>query len=712
MAETRGSRDLFLLVRLAELLDVPCDRATALRHLEASRFEHPVDTGEGEPAFALAARRAGMRVAPFNEKLEDALGRATPQTPIAARMRGTQHSRWAVVLDSRGLQVQALLNPEEQPRWMSRGELADYLGLADVDHESIDWLMVHASSPCQPAVVPQGSSSIPPFQRLTAILRPDRSDLWAIVVFAIAIGGLLLATPVAVQALVNFVAFGGAITPVIVLALMLAVGLGFAAVLSGLQAWIVEILQRRIFVRMVSDLAHRLPRVNRVTRDRFYGPEMVNRFFDVITVQKMSSLLLLDGLSVMLGVIIGLVVLAFYHPILLAFDLLIIVAVAGIVFLLGRRGVRTAISESRTKYAVAGWFEDIARNPMTFKAPAARDFIMHRSDELARDYVQARKQHYRVLFRQIIGMLFLQVAASVALLGIGGALVIRGELTLGQLVASELIVTYVVGSIAKMGKHFESFYDLMAAVDKLGNLLDLPLERSTGDAWSAVTPSESRGASVRLSDVSFATPFGKSIFQRVSLDIQPGERVSISGSSGLGKSTFVEMLYGTLDPKDGYIEVDGMDVRTVRLEALRDRVAVLNDSEVFEGSILDNVVLGRALSAEQVNDALRAVGLLDVCAGFPDGLRTKMTSKGAPLSGGQIQKLMVARAIVGQPRLLVIDGLLDTMSAASLAPLLDVLTAPSAPWTLILVSNRDEVIDRCDRVIDLPDAVSSERRAV
>ena len=291
-------------------------------------------------------------------------------------------------------------------------------------------------------------------------------------------------------------------------------------------------------------------------------------------------------------------------------------------------------------------------------------------------------------------------------------MVIRGELTLGQLVASELIVTYVVGSIAKMGKHFESFYDLMAAVDKLGNLLDLPLERSTGDAWSAVTPSESRGASVRLSDVSFATPFGKSIFQRVSLDIQPGERVSISGSSGLGKSTFVEMLYGTLDPKDGYIEVDGMDVRTVRLEALRDRVAVLNDSEVFEGSILDNVVLGRALSAEQVNDALRAVGLLDVCAGFPDGLRTKMTSKGAPLSGGQIQKLMVARAIVGQPRLLVIDGLLDTMSAASLAPLLDVLTAPSAPWTLILVSNRDEVIDRCDRVIDLPDAVSSERRAV
>ncbi|MEM6704709.1 MAG: ATP-binding cassette domain-containing protein [Acidobacteriota bacterium] len=706
MSDRTESKDVLLLVRLTELLELSCDRATALRHVEAAQRE--VDSRR--EAFALAAQRANLRVTPFEASLDEAVKNASRETPIVAQALGSE-KHWAVLLDRRGSKLLALLDPDDEPRWMPTEELETHLYPADGNGE-VDWLYVHSAVPVAAAESPKAGEPTPPLARLMGILRPDRSDLWAVVVFSIVIGGLLLATPIAVQALVNFVAFGGAVAPVFVLALMLAVGLGFAAMLSALQAWIVEILQRRVFVRMVSDLSHRLPRVHQSTFDKSYGPELVNRFFDVITVQKMSSMLLLDGLGVVLGVVIGMIVLAFYHPILLAFDLLIILAVIGIVFLLGRTGIQSAIKESKSKYAVASWLEDIARSPTTFKMPAARDFVVHRSDELARNYVHARRTHYRVLFRQIIGMLGLQVAASVALLGLGGVLVIRGELTLGQLVASELIVTYVVSSIAQMGKHFESFYDLMAATDKLGNLLDLELERPTGDAWSMPAQRSGRGAELCLQGVDFFSRSGREHFDGFSIDIAPGERVGFTGPSGFGKSTLLEMLYGNFEPEAGLLEIDGVDVRSLRLEALRERVALISSTnEVFEGSVLDNILLGRSVPPENLHETLKKVGLTDALAALPEGVRTRLTQSGVPLSDGEIHRLMIARSIVGAPRLLMVDALLDGMSERSLDSMLDLLTDREAPWTLLLVSNRDEVLKRCDRVIDFSHVAELERSA-
>ncbi|ANM32391.1 hypothetical protein ABI59_20515 [Acidobacteria bacterium Mor1] len=541
-----------------------------------------------------------------------------------------------------------------------------------------------------------------------AIVRPDRQDLWAVVIFSAFIGAMLLATPIAVQALVNFVAFGGAMAPVLVLAALLAVGLGFAATLGALQAFAVELLQRRIFVRMVTDLSHRLPRVHRSTYDRAYGPELVNRFFDVITVQKMSSLLLLDGIGVVLGVLIGLLVLAFYHPLLLLFDLILIGIMFFIVFFMGRSGIKSAIGESKTKYAMASWLEDVARSPITFKNPAAREYVLQRSDELARSYVRARRDHYRVLFRQIVAMLGLQVLASVALLGIGGALVIRGELTLGQLVAAELIVTYVVGSIAKMGKHFESFYDLMAAVDKLGNLLDLRLERTSGDSWSRPESLDQRGAEIRIRDVALHGNNRRTLIEDLSLDIEPGQRIGIKGPSGSGKSRLIEMLFGAVIPEKGSVEIDGIDLRGFRLETLRTQVAMVSEPEVFEGTIRENVLLGRALAAEDLHDALRRTGLLRTFTTLPDGLDTRLTSKGRPLSQGQILRLMLSRAISQQPRLLLIDGTLEGMSPKGVERALNALCDTPCPWTLVIVSNRPEVLERCDRVIDLNGAMTTE----
>lgn len=543
-----------------------------------------------------------------------------------------------------------------------------------------------------------------PFDRLIALLRPERADIWSVVLYSIGVGALTLAVPVAVQMLVNTVAFGSLLQPLFVLTILLFCGLSIAAALRALQTYVLEIIQRRIFVRVVSDLAHRLPRVRVNAFDRSHGPELVNRFFDVLTVQKVSAQLLLDGLAIVLQASIGMIVLAFYHPILLAFDVVLLALLVFIVFVLGRRAITTSIEESYAKYEIAGWLEEMARHPLAFKLGGGPQYALERAEILARNYIKARGRHFSILFRQTVGALTLQAVASTALLGIGGWLVIDGKLTLGQLVAAELIVTAVVASFAKLGKQLESFYDLMAAVEKLGHLLELPTERKGGLSRQAGdTPS-----GVLIDDITFAYDGASPAIQGLSMQIRPGERVGIVGPNGSGKSTLVELLFGMRVPNRGRIELDGVDLRDFRLDDLRQRVAIVQGFEMFDGSILDNIRLGREeITHDQVREALAAVDLLEEVLDMPDGLNTTLTTGGAPLSSGQARRLQIARAIVGRPQLLIIDESLEDIEVTPRRKVLSTLLDRQAPWTLIVVSHGEDVLARMDRIIKLGPATAS-----
>ena len=383
--------------------------------------------------------------------------------------------------------------------WYNIRRLRKTLGLhAATDHRR--WVIGQAAFGCAPAsqsAADQGAGDqdardhgavdhgaddhgarehVSPLARLLGIIRPEKHDIWVILVFSLVVGVLALASPIAVEALVNTVAFGQYLQPVIVLAIILFTFLAFAAAIRGLIVYVVEIIQRRLFVRVVEDLAYRLPRVQQQAFDREYGPELVNRFFDVVTVQKVVATLLLDGIAIVLQTAIGMAVLAFYHPFLLGFNLVLLFSIGFVVFGLGQGAVTTAVKESVSKYAVGAWLQELTRSPTAFKLHGGSQFALDRADQLAIDWLIARRDHFRILMRQILFALGLQAVAATALLGLGGWLVIQGELTLGQLVAAELIVMVIVGSFAKIGKHLESFYDLLASVNKLGHLFDLPTE--------------------------------------------------------------------------------------------------------------------------------------------------------------------------------------------------------------------------------------------
>lgn len=540
-----------------------------------------------------------------------------------------------------------------------------------------------------------------PMQRLRSFFRPDKGDLFAIFAFAVAMGVLLLATPIAVQALVNFVALGGAIPPLIVVTGLLFLGLVIAGLLAGFQAWVVELLQRRLFARVVADLAARLPRVTFETFDQRNGPELVNRFFDIITIQKTASTLLLDGLNLVLTVTVGLVLLAFYHPLLLAFDILLIGAIALIVLGPMKRGVRTAIAESYAKHDVAAWLEEIVRHPTLFRSAGARTWLFNRSDEVVSRYLDRRAEHYRVLLGQIISALTLHVFASTLLLGIGGFLVINGSLSLGQLVAAELVVTMVVGSVSKLGKQLENYYDLMASADKVGYLLDLPTE-SVGGERPIPPGAPAAGASLQLRDVSAGVGGEPSLFTGLSIDVAAGTRLGIRGDEGSGKKLLAEILWGLREPRSGVILLDGRNLADLSNESVRASVCLLDDDGVLRGSVRDNVRMDRIFVGDDaVRAALRAVGVLSRIEELPHGLDTELGPEGFPLSPSQVRCLQAARAIVGGPRLIVVtDGFLPA-DREERAALLDALLREDAPWTTVLLSSSEEVLQRCDEVLDL-----------
>lgn len=543
------------------------------------------------------------------------------------------------------------------------------------------------------------------FRRLVHLLRIEKQGLYVVLVYALGIGLASLAAPVGVQMLVGAIAFGGLVQPIVVLACLVLVGLAFAASLRAAQAWVVERIQQRLFVRVASDLAGRLPRVRLSSLEAEHGPEVVNRFFDVVTLQKGAAMLLLDGVFVTLQVLVGGALLALYHPALLGFAAALLVAIVAILLGLGGRGAPTSIAESKAKYALVAWFEEVARHPSLFHDACGARYAQARSEALARDYVEKRKKHFRIVFRQSVAFLALQAVATAALLGIGGFLVLGGKLTLGQLVAAELILTAVVAGFAKFGKYIETYYDLVAAVDKLGQLVDLPLERE-GDGK---LPSAEGPLGFHLAGVEFAHGPSADGLAPLTLHVRPGDRVAIVGPSGSGKSTLVDLVYGFREPTRGHVEIDGLPLRDLALRDVRERIAMVREPAIFEGTVLENVVMGReSLALEDVRVALEAVGLWEEITALPEGLGTALATNGANLSRGQARRLTIARAIAARPGCLLLDEALDELDPTVRDGILDRILAPTRPWTVLVATNDDAVTRACARQVRLTRAERSD----
>lgn len=684
--------------RLLELLASAACRELSPRAADAAAaFGQAASDSEADwkDLVRRAARHAGMHVAAFMVEGIDELERLRELGTPAVTKIG---ERWLLLTGARGPMLELIVLDElgEQPRLMRPAALLEWL----VEHTSVGlpmpWLAVEPRLLLAP--IEQAKS---PMRRLLEFARLERGDLGVVVVHAVAIGVATLAVPIAGQALVNTVASSALLQPLVVLGLLLLMVLGFVASLRVSQAIVVERMQQRLFVRLALDLARRLPRLAPSAREHYSGPELVNRFFDVVNLQKSAAALLLDGTALALQILVGLLLLGFYHPWLLAFDIALILGI-GAVLVAGRGAMASSLAESKHKYAMAAWLEDVAGAPLRFADAHSRELADVRAELLAREWLGARGKHFQRLLRQLVGGIGLQVVATVGLLTIGGWLVIARQLTLGQLVAAELVVAAIGAGLGKLGKHLESFYDAATAAAKLGKLLDLPLEPGGGEPL----PRSEGPMAVELRDRAGA----------VLLSLPPGGRLGLVGCTTT-HADLLDCLYGLGPggsgrwagprPEDGLASpasvvarLDGHELSRLELESLREQVKLVRGAELVAGTVLDNLD-GRRIASEgdDLSPLLELVGLRERLYGLEHGLETGLLPDASPLDRTDARRLALVRALLARPRLLLIDRGLDGLGLATgqRAALLDWLFDDRRPWSLIVASEDPQLLSRCDQ---------------
>lgn len=678
------------------LFDVLLSEMGSSAHEKGLRHDHELSSVNLLEGLTETAALLGLDIKECLLSCEQAVGGSGNLTPLIKLL---ENGEWLVISGfSRGrIKITIINEAEVNRRLVNLNELQTLL--QTTPERLLEWFAVELKSPIE-ASSHHGEHHMPPLQRLVAMIKVEKKDLWRVVLLAGASGLLSLATPAAVQSLVNTVALGGMMQPLTVLSFMLFIFLTFYGAVSILQSYIVELIQRRVFVRMAADLAYRLPRVKWSVYDEKNGAELVNRFFDVLTVQKAGAFLVLEGFAMALQSAIGLFVLAGYHPILMLFDALVVGWLVIVIFIQGRKGVGTSINESLAKYEVIAWLETLARNGQMFKFSGGPELAKERTDKLAYDYLNSRKTHYRILLKQHISLYGLYAVAGTTLLAVGGLLVMEGQLSLGQLVAAELIVSGVLLSFSKLNKQLESYYDLMAGVDKLGHLLDLPVERESGE-----TMTESGPVTIAVHDLAYAYASGHLPIQHLSFSIRAGETVALTGKLGSGKSTLADLLTGLRQPQKGRIEINQLDLREIKLESLRKQIAVIGHNEIIEESILENIRLGRPeITVTQVRSLLSRLRLMPEITQFPAGLHTQLSPTGSPLSSSQVKHLMIARAVISNPGLLIIDGLLDDWHNFGSSEAKQILFSEDAPWTLLILTSSESVMQLCQRIINLQPA--------
>ena len=644
--------------------------------------------GEWTSRLKRALPVLGLRTHWLHGSADMVLKEARPDLPLVTWLEDPTGGRWVMVWGRRLGRVRVTtIGWGDKSLWIDP--------VSAFGKERRTWARILPVLPAAPLSATQGQPKSP-IRRLWALMRAEQDDIGVVVVLAVAIGVLSLATPLAIQLLINWLAFGALLQPIITLGIGLMLCLTLVGVLRAAQRHAVEIVQRRILARTVADLSARLARVRIESFDKNYGPELANRFFDVLTLQKAASTLLLDGLAAALQATVGLLVLALYHPLLLVFDMVVVAMVAAVLIPLARGAQASAIVESKKKYAIAAWLEELARSPLAFKF-AGPYLAESRTDRLTHQYLEARETHFSVFFRQYLGMQLIAMVIPAALLVMTGWLVLRGQLTLGQLVAAEFIVTTALMGVAKFIEKLETVYDLLAGVDKLGNLFDLPLENTHGAPTSDTKPA----AAFRLDEVSFAFPGMGQVLTNVSLSVAPGKTVAIYGAHGSGKSVLGEIMVGARRPLGGMVLRDGVPAESFRPSDLYQETVLLRADGIIAGSVRDNLTLGRSVPDSELWALLESLNLAAVVRKLDGGLDATLMPHGRPLSDIQCRALLVTRALVLRPRLIVVDGVLDGLPSSTGDAWLTALFQPAAPWTLILLTADAPLAASCTDIFEL-----------
>ncbi|MGC6431042.1 MAG: peptidase domain-containing ABC transporter [Jejuia sp.] len=538
-----------------------------------------------------------------------------------------------------------------------------------------------------------------PWRRLLGLLQLEKRDILQVFYYAIFTGVVALSLPLGIQAIINLIQGAQISTSWVILVIIVTLGVAFQGSLQLMQLRIIETIQQRIFMRSSFELAYRFPKIKMSELRNYYPPELANRFFDTLTIQKSLSKILIDVPTAVLQIVFALILLAFYHPFFIIFGLLLLMLIFIVFKFTAVRGLETSLKESKNKYKVAHWIQEIARSVISFKLSGRTSLGVNKNDELVSGYLKARESHFRVLILQFIQMISFKVIVTASLLFIGGALVLNQEMNIGQFVAAEIIILLVIASVEKLILGLESFYDTLTSLEKIGQIVDKDLESQTGEQLQLT-----KGLSIELENVSYGVNNrDKHILRNISFQVNTKSRTLIKGESGSGKSTLLRLLSGVIEPTSGTVYVNDMSINSLHLNFFRSQLGLsLSDETPFEGTIRDNLTFSnKEITDDNIHEVMEVVGLKNFLKEQPDGLNTILYPDGKQLSYTLSKKLVLARAILKAPKILILEDALDRFNKSETEAIIDYLTDVNKPWGLVVVSSSDAWITKCSNIITL-----------
>jgi ABC-type bacteriocin/lantibiotic exporter with double-glycine peptidase domain len=573
------------------------------------------------------------------------------------------------------------------------------------DHSgNVEVFVLHSYRPLASEYTYEGDpqpEAISPVRRFFRLLSTEKRDIIYILFYSVVIGFTALILPIGIQNTVELVSGGVFFSSIYVLIAAVILGVLFTGILQIVQISLVEYLQRRVFAKAALEFAFRIPRIRMESILNNYAPELVNRFFDVITLQKGLPKLLIDITASGIQILFGLILLSLYHPFFVFFSVFLILILFLIFWFTAPGALRSSINESKYKYKVVQWLEELARAINSFKLAGNTDLPIRRADDTINNYLKYRKAHFKALVTQFSFIVVFKTAVTATLLIIGTVLVVSREITLGQFVASEVVIILILNAVEKVITYMDVVYDLFTAVDKVAQVTDLPLEKVGGIDFPRHS---SGGYSLELKDVKYKYPQKSGyVLDGINLTVHSGARICISGPGNSGKTTLTNLIAGLQSGYEGILTINNYSLRDLDLTHLRDKIAKnISPEDIFDGTILENITLGSPVRT--VDDALSAihrVRLENEINKLPHGLSTHIVSAGKGFSSSFIHKLILARCLAKKPSLIILNDFFSGLKRQEKLELLQSVINEETHWTLIAVSNDPLIMAACDSVVVL-----------
>ncbi len=540
-------------------------------------------------------------------------------------------------------------------------------------------------------------NNISPINRFWLLLKPDNIEIRNVYIFAILNGILSLALPLGIQAIINFIQVGQVSTSWIVLVFLVVLAIGFSGVLTIAQMRITENLQQRIFVKSAFEFADRIPKIKMEELIKRYAPELTNRFFDTMTIQKGLSKLLIDFTAASLQIIFGLILLSFYHSFFIFFGLTLVLLLSLILKITSKKGFESSLSESNFKYKIAHWLEEIAHARFSFKMAGNPELSLTKTDEHLKGYLTARNLHFKVLVQQFTFLVIFKVLIAMSLLIIGGLLVLNQTMNIGQFVAAEIIILLVLNSVEKLITSLEVVYDVLTSVEKIGQVTDIELEKYDG----IKIPEREIGFEVVIDKVSFQTDLYRNpILKEIVMEVAPNQKVCIVSDSTVSTNTLFCLIGGMYPINVGNISIEGLPIGNLNIQNLRNEIGnLLLQDRLFHATILENITLGRKYATfEEVQKIAKIINLTDAINNFSEGYNTVLNPEAHFIPQDITKKILLIRAFVGRPKLVLLEEPTITLNDSQIDELIELMNyQPNT--TIIYSSKEDELMKIADKII-------------